>query len=209
MIKIIPNWHPVFVHFPIAFATAAVFFFATAQIFKEKPWAAQCLITGRWMLWAAAIFACIAASFGWYAYNTVEHDEAGHLAMTTHAYWALTALFILVLLAVLDVLSWRAAAKTSYGFLILLIVAWSVVVSTAWHGGELVYRHGLGVMSLPEPEGPGHTHDHGEGHEGKSAHDEVAPHESGQTHSHDDATTGVGVLPEKAAHAPGTPPHKD
>ncbi len=171
MIEVIPNWHPVFVHFPIAFATASVFFFVAAKLFKEKTLAAQCLLTGRWMLWAAAIFVCIAAWFGWLAYNSVEHDEAGHLAMTTHRNWALGALGALVLLAAFEVWSRRFAAKPSYGFLILLIGAWLLVVSAAWHGGELVYRHGLGVMALPDvhdehnsamhdADGHAHTHSH-------------------------------------------------
>jgi uncharacterized membrane protein len=32
MIEIIPNWHPVFIHFPIAFATAAVFLVALGSV---------------------------------------------------------------------------------------------------------------------------------------------------------------------------------
>lgn len=76
MIEIIPNWHPVFVHFPIAFATAPVFFVAIGKLFNNKSWAAQSLATGRWMLWTAAIFACVAAVFGWFAYNSVDHDDA-------------------------------------------------------------------------------------------------------------------------------------
>jgi len=208
MFEIIPNWHPVFVHFPIVLTTASAFFFTVAQLSKDKPWSAQCLMTGRWMLWGAAIFASIAAVFGWFAYNSVEHDEAGHRAMTIHAYWALSALFILVLLAAFDMRSRRVAAKSSSVFFILLVVAWSVVLSTAWHGGELVYRHGLGVMSLPEPAGEGHTHEHTEEHDGVTAHDKVVPQDDEHAHSHDDAAS---TLPKKAGHthAPGTPPHKD
>ena len=42
MIEIIPNWHPVFVHFPIAFATASVFFLVAARLLKDKTLAALC-----------------------------------------------------------------------------------------------------------------------------------------------------------------------
>ncbi len=150
MIEIIPNWHPVFVHFPIVFTSASIFFFVAANLLKDKTLAAQCLLTSKWMLWAAAIFACIAAVFGWVAFNSVEHDEAGHLAMIVHRNWALGALGALILLTALGVWSRRFAAKPSYGFLILLIGAWLLVISTAWHGAELVYRHGLGVMALPD-----------------------------------------------------------
>ncbi len=61
----------------------------------------------------------------------------------------------------------------------LLLVAQLFLFSTAWRGGELVYRHGLGVLSLPQTEGEGHSHSHGEEHDhrdgmGKSvARDEV------------------------------------
>jgi uncharacterized membrane protein len=199
MIEIIPNWHPVFVHFPIAFATAAVFFFTAAQLFKEKSWAAQSLLTGRWMLWSAAIFACIAVVFGWFAYNSVDHDEAGHLAMTAHRNWALVAVGVLVMLAALDVWLRRFTAATPSGFLALLVVSWLLIINAAWHGGEVVYRHGLGVMSLPKSEGAGHPHEHGAGH--------------GDDHalSHEDMAKGTGVPPKEAehTHAPGTPAHKD
>jgi uncharacterized membrane protein len=30
-----------------------------------------------------------------------------------------------------------------------VILAWALVASTAWHGAELVYRHGLGVIAVP------------------------------------------------------------
>ena len=150
MIEIIPNWHSVFVHFPIAFATASVFFFVAARLLKGKTLAAQCLHTGRWMLRAAAIFACIAAVFGWLAFNSVEHDEAGHLVMALHRNWALGALGALILLAVWDLSFRRTAKPPTSEFLILLIGGWLLVASAAWHGGELVYRHGLGVMALPD-----------------------------------------------------------
>jgi len=232
MFEIIPNWHPAFVHFPIVFATAAVFFAALGVLYKTKPWAQQCLLFGHWMLWAAAIFACIAAVFGWFAYNSVEHDEAGHQAITLHAYWALSAVGALVLLAALDAHSRRFVGMPGYGFLVLLAVAWALVISTAWHGGEVVFRHGLGVMSLPKPENHGHDHAHGEGHEEvhgvvpisgvaalpEDTHDHGHDGTANDEHQHDaesaDKTptvNGAGTAPKKAAHthAPGTPPHKD
>ncbi|MDP2760567.1 MAG: hypothetical protein Q8O64_09225 [Sideroxyarcus sp.] len=52
MIEVIPNWHPAFVHFPIAFATAAVAFVAVGTVCRNWSYAVQCLLTGRWMLWA-------------------------------------------------------------------------------------------------------------------------------------------------------------
>ncbi|MEQ1527643.1 MAG: DUF2231 domain-containing protein [Gallionella sp.] len=160
MIEIIPNWHPLFVHFPIAFATAAVFFVFIGKLFKAKPWAKQCLIFGRWMLWAAALFACIAAVFGWFAYNSVEHDAPSHAAMTLHRNWALVTLAALSVLAAWDFWRARVGQAPSGSLIILLGIAWILLISTAWHGGELVYRYGLGVMSLPDVESEAEPHQH-------------------------------------------------
>jgi uncharacterized membrane protein len=208
MIEIIPNFHPVFVHFPIAFATAAVFFIAIGMLFKTKTWAKQCLVFGRWMLWAAAIFAGIAAMFGWFAFNSVKHDEAGHLAMTLHRNWALVTLGALVFVSVLDLWAKRSGGLPAYLFLALLTTAWLLVIGTAWHGGELVYRHGLGVMSLPVPEVAGHNHEHGEGHDELPA--QAEHHEDAQDHGHDDTANSTDESSGAGhTHAPGTPPHAD
>lgn len=209
MIQIIPNWHPVFVHFPIAFATAAMFLFAASKLFQEQVLVEKLVNSGRWMLWAAAALGLVAAVFGWFAFNSVDHDEAGHAAMTLHRNWALLALAALTVLAVLDIRSRRVTAP-GYGFLGLLVVAWLLVVSAAWHGGEVVFRHGLGVMSIPAPENHGHQHEHG--------HDEAAmpdgTHEEA-VHGHDaiplPATNTATAVPKKSghSHAPGTPVHQD
>lgn len=169
MIGIIPNFHPALVHFPIAFATAAVAFIAAGTLFRNWSYAAQCLLTGRWMLWCAALFALIAAAFGWFAFNSVEHDEVSHAAMTLHRNWALGALAALLALAAWDVWRGRFRKTPSKGFLGLLLAAWLLVASTAWHGAELVYHYGLGVMALPDAhavqdmaphDAGGHGHDH-------------------------------------------------
>lgn len=226
MIEIIPNFHPAIVHFPIAFTTAALAFTSIGTLFRRWSYAAQCLVAGRWMLWGAALFALIAAVFGWFAFNSVAHDEASHAAMILHRNWALGALTALLALAAWDVWRGRSGRVPSPGFLVLLVAAWLLVMSTAWHGAELVYRHGLGVMSLPEVEGVGHAHEHGAGHGGMQGED--ALHEDVHAHSHEvtangehphnaesghatPATGDAGTAPGKTGHthAPGTPPHKD
>lgn len=150
MLEIIPNWHPAFVHYPIAFATAAVVFIAIGMAYKNRSWAMQCLMTGRWMLWGAALFGLLAAAFGWFAYSSIEHDEVGHAAMILHRNWALGALAALLALASWDAWQKRSGKMPSQLFLGLLVATWLLVTSTAWHGAELVYRHGLGVTASPD-----------------------------------------------------------
>jgi len=211
MIEIIPNFHPALVHFPIALTTAALAFTAIGTLFWNRSYAAQCRTAGRWMLWAAALSALMAAAFGWFASNSVAHDEVSHAAMMLHRNWALGTLTALLVLAAWDWWRGRFGRMPSQGFLGLLVAAWLLVTSTAWHGAELVYRHGLGVMSIPKPERSGHAHDHGEDHGGMSVQSKGMPHDDGHTHSRDGTADGASTAPKKPghAHAPGVPPHKD
>lgn len=204
MIEVIPNWHPAFVHFPIAFVTASVLLVAAGKMFQVKPWADNCIVFGRWMLWAAAITAFVAATFGWFAYNSVKHDDASHVAMTIHRNWALAALGALVFLGVWAIRSWRSAAEPSYGLLALLLISWFLVIITAWHGGDVVYRHGIGVQSMPSPEAHAHEQGGGKSHSDEHGHDLT-------TESKISITNDAGVPPKKVGHthAPGAPPHKD
>lgn len=41
-----------------------------------------------------------------------------------------------------------------------MIITFFLVMITAWHGAEVVYRYGIGVLSLPKSEGKGHQHSH-------------------------------------------------
>jgi hypothetical protein len=43
-----------------------------------------------------------------------------------------------------------------------LLIVQGMLLSTAWHGAEVVYRYGIGVISLPQEEGEGHDHQKGE-----------------------------------------------
>ena len=54
-----------------------------------------------------------------------------------------------------------AVSYTHLWFASAVIGVWGMVASTAWHGGELVYRHGLGVLSLPATEHGQLGHEHG------------------------------------------------
>jgi uncharacterized membrane protein len=153
MVEIIPNWHPVFVHFPIALVLASVGLHLVAPLLPAR-WREQCLLVAHWNLWLAvvAVFATVAS--GWQAFNSVDHDEAGHAAMLEHRRWALITSGVVVVLAVWAGWSRIRLRETGLPFLGVLLVAGALVLTTAWHGGELVYRHGLGVRGFPAAPAP-------------------------------------------------------
>ncbi len=170
-IEIIPNLHPMFVHFTVALLSMSVAFHVLD--FVTKGTKAQWCILAQWNLWLGAGFAIVTVLAGFYAYNTVAHDDPSHAAMTLHLRWALPTLLIFLALAVWSFMSARAGKVASMPFLLVLVVAGGLLLSTAWHGAELVYRHGLGVMSLPQSSGDGHEHDHGSAHGDTQGHDDL------------------------------------
>ena len=164
MFEIIPNWHPIFVHFTVALLLLAVGLFVVTP-FVRSPLKEQWQTVARWSLWFGAGFTIITGLTGLYAYNTVAHDTPSHLAMTDHRNWAVVTIALFSALAVWSIVWVRKNKALETAFIVCMVISGAVLGSTAWHGGELVYRYGLGVMSLPKAEGDGHDHSHGGGHD--------------------------------------------
>ena len=193
MFEIIPNWHPIFVHFTVALLSLAAGL-TVATLFVKSPLLEQWQIVARWALWFGAGFAIITGLTGWDAYNTVAHDTPSHAAMTLHRNWAIATLTLFLLLAAWSIWSTRKGKKLGTLFVVGMVVAGAVLATTAWRGGEVVYRYGLGVMSLPKSEGEGHNHSHGDGadHHGGNSTEAMDGHhgESLDSAHHDDLGMG-------------------
>lgn len=177
MINIIPNWHPVFVHFTVALLVVSAALHLLSHFVVNRESTNQLLMVARWNLWIGAGSTLLTVAAGWYAYNTVGHDTPSHVAMSEHRNWAMATVALFLGIASWEYYLHRYGKKRGWLFTGLLVIAAALLLTTAWHGGELVYRHGLGVMSLPEVEsgaesGHDHTHDHGPNtHEGGAIHE--------------------------------------
>ena len=156
--QIVPNLHPVVVHFPIALTVIAFLLSIAAYARRSHPVSTQLAAAGHFTLWLAAIGAAAAVLFGWVAFNSVNHDDAGHAAMLLHRSWAIPTALGLILLASWDAWKHRVNELMPIPALILLFVISGAIAVTAWLGGEVVYRHGLGVLSIPAIEAAGHGH---------------------------------------------------
>jgi len=170
-IEIIPNWHPIFVHFTIGLLSISTLFFILG-FFSINPWKEKCLLVARWNLWIGTFITIGTLLAGWHAYNTVSHDGPSHAAMTDHRNWALVTAFLYGILVLMDII-FRRKEKLRGVFMILLLIASGFLAITGYKGGELVYRYGLGVMSLPQTETDAmeHNHSEDENEHGETEHD--------------------------------------
>ncbi len=183
MPEIIPNWHPIFVHFTLGLLAVSALLYAAAFLAGSRPWAGTLRLVGRANLYLGILFTIGTLLTGWYAYNTVPHDGPSHAVMTTHRNWALFTAAVFALLAVAALVLRRRRRTEGTVFTLLVVLAAAPLAVTGFYGGELVYRHGVGVMSLPDTDD--HTHDHdGHSHDGDHDHDHDHEHEREHEHEH-------------------------
>jgi len=191
MIEIIPNWHPVFVHFTVGLLAASTLVFLAALLLKPSALKTEAETAALWMLWLGAGFTILTVAAGLYAYATVGHDDPSHAAMKEHRNLALPTAAAFLALAVYSLMRVRRKKILPAFFPWLMLAAAVLLGVTAWHGAELVYRHGLGVMALPQAEGEGHGHDTADE---SMATDMRTPMEAeGDGHGHDVADKGMAM----------------
>lgn len=150
MIEIVPNWHPIVVHFTVSLLVLSVLVHVVARVLPEGGLRAEARVFARWSLWLGTGFAIGTVATGWLAYNSVNHDDASHTAMLVHRNWALATLLAFIVTAVWSIWRYRGQRRPGAAFVLALLVAGGLLLTTAWRGGELVFRYGLGVMALPQ-----------------------------------------------------------
>lgn len=197
MFEVLPNWHPILVHYTVALLSVSVFLHVVVVVMKDAPWRGSALTVARWSLGLGAAITVGTIAAGLLAAGSVDHDDASHIAMTSHRNFALPTAGLFGVLALVHWYKFRGTAEPNRFFVAALVIAWGLLAVTAGKGGELVYRHGLGVLSLPEVSGEGHEHAPGEGHDEPDAMPDGggdADHEHDEGEGHDET-----VEPEAAA----------
>lgn len=159
MPEIIPNYHPIMVHFTIALMVVSLGMLLLGHIFKIKSgFHKECLVVSRWCLWLAALASILTVIAGFHAYYTVGHDMISHKVMTTHRNWGIATFTVIWLTAIWSFVLYFKEKPPRYLFTVLLTIAVVMVMVTGWYGAELVFRYGIGVKSLPQVESSGHQH---------------------------------------------------
>lgn len=149
MPKEIYLWHPIFVHFSVALLSTAAMFFIFAALFRHKQIAKNWVIVGQWNLWVGTLLTILTLLFGWLAFNSVNHDETAHEIMLLHRNLALMTAGGFGALTVWSTWHRKNKLYPSGIFAGLMLICLTLLAMTAFHGGELVYEHGLAVKVLP------------------------------------------------------------
>ena len=169
--EIIPNLHPVFVHFTVALIIVSTALFIFAKFLKGKCSDKMILNTAYVNLWLGTFITIITVVAGLYAYYTVQHDNPSHAAMTNHRNWAFITSSLLIVPLILSIINYRKKTHYTASFIITLVIASGLLLTTAYKGGEVVYRYGIGVMSLPQTQGDGGHDSHSHGEKESETHD--------------------------------------
>lgn len=144
--NILPGWHPIVVHFPLALVVTAAIVLLAARIVRKPSWAVALATVGTWNLCLGAAAAVIALGSGLAAAIDLQLSTAARHAVSLHVLWALFTTLALLLLAV-----WRGAGNAAESrpsplFLLVLVAATGALVVTGYRGGQNVYRYGIGVL---------------------------------------------------------------
>lgn len=128
--------HPVAVHFPIALLCAG---WVVGVRGRRQEAAAS---AASWMLWAGTVSAWAALALGLLAAKTAPHVPPAWETLNLHETlgWWTAGLF-----TALSLWRWRWGRKAEVYFLAAWLAACGVLLATGYQGGELVFKHGMGV----------------------------------------------------------------
>lgn len=142
---ILPGWHPLVVHFPLALVVTATVFLLASRLLRSESYAATLATVGTWNLCFGAVAALFALATGLAALIDLHVGVAARQAISLHVKWAIFTTLALVFVAV-----WRGAgsaqeSRPSWIFMAVLLAATAALIVTGYRGGENVYRYGVGV----------------------------------------------------------------
>lgn len=132
--------HPMLIPFPISFLVGALVTDLVYWSTNGAFWAESSF----WLILAGLITGAIAAVFGLIDFLTIERvreHSAGWIHFIGNA-----AVLVIALISVLMRWDNPEAAVMPWG-LLLSVVTGLILIVTGWYGGELAYRHKVGISS--------------------------------------------------------------
>lgn len=136
--------HPMLVPFPIAFLAATLFADVAYWASRGPLWAAA----GPWLLGAAIVMALLAAVAG-----LTDFLGSDRVRAMSDAWQHMMGNVVAVVLAIVSFgirLTYGPEAMVLPWGLLLSLTIVLILLFTGWKGGEMVYRHGVGVEDETE-----------------------------------------------------------
>ena len=149
--SILPGWHPIVVHFPLALVVTAAGFLLAAKFARSDQTVRTLAIVGTWNLCLGTVAALLALATGLAAVLDLHVGAGAHHAITAHLKSAITSTCALLLVSV-----WRGAgsaadSRPSWLLLVVMLAATSALIVTGYRGGQNVYGFGIGVSAPAAP----------------------------------------------------------
>lgn len=142
------NYHPLLVHFPIAFLYGAALLYFLAWILANDvlKWAAF------WMLLLGAVSAGVTLATGFYAAPGVMISESvRNELLQHHKQLMVTASVVAGALTIWALVARPMPSRGRYVFLVGLIAVLGLIAAGADLGGEMVYGYNAGGSACPQP----------------------------------------------------------
>lgn len=142
--------HPIAVHFPIAFLILG---FVAACAHRLRPGFLWMSNAASWLLWIGALAVWAALGLGLLAEKTAPHVPPAWETLADHetlGWWSAGLFTALSIWRVLNCRRRRVTGDSRWidrAFLLMWLISLGVLISTAFHGGELVFTHGMGVKT--------------------------------------------------------------
>ncbi len=161
----VPNSHPLWVHFPIAFWLGALLFCACGLASPDSV----SFRIGRWLLHLGTLSGLAEVVSGYLATAVMDHEAPGHEIVHVHRNFMIVAAALSITASVAMFLLRRdGRRRLRLAQVFMLAIVSGVAALGADRGALLVYGHGIGVRAGPQPLAPDedhgapapHTHEH-------------------------------------------------
>jgi uncharacterized membrane protein len=143
--QLIPGWHPVVVHFPVALILTAAMCLTAAFALPKNRHAPALATVGTWNLCMGAVAVFLAMGTGLGAAMGLHIGAAAHAAVAAHVKSAFVTTGLVLLAALWRSVGVPAQSRPSSVFMVILWLAVASLLVTGYRGGQNVYVHGIGV----------------------------------------------------------------
>lgn len=142
------NFHPVVVHYPIAFLTGAALFYILAWVTRRDTLAYPAL----WQLLLGTAAAAVAVGTGLFADKSVTISASVRENLLNPHEWLMLSMFGLsVILAMWAIIGKPFPKKGRWLFIVLFLLLLGIMVVGADFGGRMVYDYNVGGSACSQP----------------------------------------------------------